>query len=347
MKKYLIPFICILLGGCITDNTPTTGEQAKEYLEIWMAKWNKDNGKNIQPDEYGMYVLDDVPGDPSADLWSADIPYTYASVTINTLSGKISSSDDATIAKQLGTYQAHYYYGPKVSVTGEGASYAGVDLALKDMRMGGRRTVLIPSWMLTTSRYSSMQEYLDACTSSSHLIYTIDLKQQFEDVNEWEKAIVKDYIDAHFPGAESTVMPDEEEADGSFYFISDTSAFDEEDKRESNASGLRLNYTGYRLDGQIFDTTIEDVAIDAGIYNSSSSYTPASMSFSDSWDSIKMNSSSEYITGFQAALSMLWWVGQKATVVFTSARGYSYSGNSGAIPGYCPIAFDLELLGEE
>lgn len=349
MKKLLIPLIAILTAGCVTSNTTSTGQQAKDYLEIWMQKWNKDNGKDVKPTELGLYILDDVPGPATADLWSTDSKYCFAEVTIRALNGTISATDNEALAKQLGTYSVANYYGPKVFMVGEGISYAGVDEALKGMRIGGERTVVIPAWMLTTSRYSTMDKYLDACTVSSSLIYTIALKEQFQDVTEWEKSKIQAYVNANFPGATATVMPGSEEgatADGTFWFISDVSGFKEEDKREEATSDLSLNYTGKRLDGTVFDTTVQKTAIDNDIYDSSRTYQPMTLILTSSWSDIQINDSSSFIDGFKAGISLMWWKGQKATVIFTSDHGYGTTSKD-AIPAYTPLVFELELVANQ
>lgn len=349
MKKFLIPIVCILTAGCVTNNNPSTGEQAKEYLEIWMQKWNKDNGKNVQPTDLGIYVLEDTPGPAAADLWTESSKYCYAEVTIRSLGGAIQATDNEAMAKQLGTYSKNTYYGPKVFMVGEGISYAGVDEILKGMRLGGERTAVVPSWLLTNNRYSSLDKYMKACTSSSHYIYTISLREQCEDVTEWEKAKVADYVSAHFPGATATVMPGSEEdaeADGTFWFISDVSGFSDEDKRSATESGLKLNYTGNLLNGTVFDTSVKKTAIDNDIYNASGSYLPLSVTFSNTWSETSIDNSTSFVDGFKAGVSLMWWAGQKATIIFTSNHGYA--GNSKpAIPAYSPLVFELELVPKE
>lgn len=348
MKKLIIPIVCILTAGCVTNNTLSTGEQAKEYLELWMQKWNKDNGKDVQPTDMGLYILEDIPGPAAADLWSSDSKYCYAEVTIRTLSGTVSATDSEDIAKQLGTYSKTTYYGPKVFMVGEGISYAGVDEALKGMRLGGKRTVVVPAWLMTNSRYSSAEKYIAACTSSSHYIYTISLSEQFQDVTEWEKAKIAQYVKANFPGATATVMPGSEEgaeADGTFWFISDVSGFKDDDKRSETSSDFKVNYTGSLLNGTVFDTSVQKTAIDNDIYDASSSYVPLSVAFADNWSDISINGTS-FVDGFKAGVSLMWWSGQKATVIFTSSHGYS-STSKPAIPAYSPLVFELELVPKE
>lgn len=345
MKRYLIPIAGLILAtGCISDNTPSTGEKVQEYLAVWMAKWNQDNGKDVQPGKLGLYILEDIPGPATADEWSKDSSYTYASVTIRTLTGTISSTNDENLAKQLGTYSPENYYGPTVFMTGDKISYAGVDAALEGMRIGGTRTVAIPAWLLTTSRYSSLDDYIEACSSENSLVYTITLEGQFDDAAVWEKERVRAYIDANYPGAQSSVMPGADSADDTFWFISDSTSFLAANRRETLATDFKINYTGSRLDGVVFDTSLERVAIDNDIYSSSKTYGPLSVVFYENWSDTKINSSSEYIDAFKAAVHKLGWEGQEATVIFTSAHGYSSTGSGNSIPAYCPLVFNLQLV---
>ncbi|MBO4340561.1 MAG: FKBP-type peptidyl-prolyl cis-trans isomerase [Bacteroidales bacterium] len=345
MKRLIIPVLaCLALAGCVENNGLSTGEYAKEYLEMWMAKWNKDNGKDIKPTSLGLYILEDIPG--TGEVRHPDSIWIYANITIRSLSGKISTNNYADIAKQLGTYDPSYCYTPAYSVTGEGYSYAGLDAMLDGMKLGGTRRAIIPAWMLTTSRYSSMQGYIDACTSSSHLDYTITLTDQSSDIYRHQSERIKAYMEANYPGAvHEPLIPDSDDYtdDGGFWYYSDVSSFNEAAERSAVESDMTINYTGWRLDGQVFDTTVEKTAIDAGIYNSSNSYTPQRVTFSSTWSDIQVNSSS-YIDGFKAALYRMKYAGQKAVVAFASAYGYSSTAKSEALPAYTPLVFEIELI---
>lgn len=342
MKKYILPITCILLAGCAQDNSLSTGETAKEYLEIWMEHWNSDNGKIVTAEESGIYILEDIPG--TGDFWSADSTYTYGSTTIKTLAGKISSTNEEALSKQLGTYVVNGYYGPTFFATGEGASYAGVDAALTGMRMGGSRTVVIPSWMLTGSRYDSQEEYIDACTSTTHLIYTVKPVSQTSDVERVEREWLAEYVSANYPGLESTSYITDSIPNGSFYlkYVNDTLLL----TKHTVDTTINLDYTGYRLDGTVFDTTSEKVAKDSGIYDSSKTYEPVSIAFSSTWDGITLGGSTT-INGFSGALFLMDYWGQKTVAMFTSSHGYGSSGSGSAIPSYCPLVFELELAMEE
>lgn len=336
-KVLLLMALCLALGACAQKEVTTTGQDAKAYLDLYMEQFFPGVQKNAD----GIYILENEPG--AGALWASGESYIQADVTIRTLSGTVSNTTDETLSKQLGTYNPAYYYGPKWMTVGEGLSYAGVDALLSGMRMGGTRTAIIPAWMLTTSRYSSEAEYIAACTSSTHLEYTIGLKAQTTDIDALEKEQLTAYVNGHFgadkqPGS----FVKDEEPDGRFYFISDVSAFEEATPLKAGDTFL-INYTGKLLDGRIFDTSIEKVAKDAGIYSADRTYEPVSIVQATAYDSITMDGSSSLINGFKGGLYLLQYKGQKATVLFTSAYGYSSSGNS-SIPGYSPLIFELEVI---
>ena len=339
MKKYIIPLACILLAGCTQDNSLNSGETAREYLKLWMQHWNADNGKNVTQDASGIYILEDIPG--TGALWTPDSVYTYGRVTVKSLSGKITTTDNEDLAKQLGTYVANGYYGPSFFGTGEGVSYAGVDATLKGMRMGGTRTVVIPAWLITTSRYDTEEEYIDACSSTSNLIYTLSPVSQTSSVERIEKEMLAEYIAGKYPGLKSTSYDSETEADGTFFikYLNDTTKL----TRHAKDTTVALSYTGHRLDGTVFDTTDEKTAKDAGIYDSSRTYGSYSVKFSTDWNSISLDGSTSLINGFKGGLSLMDYWGQKAVIMFTSSHGYAATGKGSSIPAYTPLVFEMDL----
>jgi len=95
---------------------------------------------------------------------------------------------------------------------------------------------------------------------------------------------------------------------------------------------VSVNYVGKTLDKKIFDTSIEQVARDNGIFNSGRKYQPLRYAVGYGFT----------ITGFEFALSMM-HAGEKATVIFPSRLGYG-SQASGGIPANSPLIFELELV---
>ena len=339
-KKLLIPLalLTLMACACAKKTVSTTGSDAQEYLQLWMDK----NYPGVAANANGIYILEDTPG--NGEAWDKEKLYVYVEVTIQGLGGTISATTDEELAKQLGTYQKGNYYGPKFQMMGDGISYAGVDAMLSGMKLGGHRKAVIPAWMLTTSRYDTQKEYVDACTVSTSLIYDVTLLGQTDDPDEDAIATLKTYVQEHF-GADIQPVSyvADETADGSFYFISDVSAFEGVDPLNSDVS-VQMNYTGKLLDGTIFDTTLEKLAKDAGIYKSTNTYQPVTMVYSTNYENVLMGTSSSLINGFKGGVSQMKWKGQKATVIFTSKHGYSSSGSGSTIPGFAPLIFELEFL---
>jgi FKBP-type peptidyl-prolyl cis-trans isomerase FklB len=200
--------------------------------------------------------------------------------------------------------------------------------------------------MLTTNRYNTQQEYINASSVSSSLVYSVTLRGQTEDVSAVEKDSLTRYVNRHFGPVAPTVYDSEKENDGTFYFISDAGSHSEQEER-GETSNATINYTGRLLNGQVFDTTVEKVAKDAGIYNASKTYAPVSITFSSKWDSISMSGSSSLIDGFKGGLYLMKYEGEKAVVIFTSAHGYTTTGSGETIPAWSPLQFELELVSVE
>lgn len=337
-NKTLIIASCaaLALAGCAKENTMSTGETARAYLDLWIKEYHP----NLTPNSDGIYIMEETVG--TGDAWNSENAYAYIETTITTLSGQVSSTSNKEMAQQIGTYSPVSYYGPKYTTVGYGYSYAGLDAILDGMKIGGKRKAIVPSWLLSTNRYDTQEEYIDNASSTTHLIYTVTFAGQSNDMDATELALVTEYINANYPGAEPTTYITDGEADGTFYFISDVSEYEKEGaaKRTTDASAT-INYTGRLLDGSVFDSTDEVIAKNAGIERD---YGPTSITLAESYEKIAMGESTDLINGFKGGLSLMMYPGQKATVIFTSAHGYQSSGKSPSIPGWAPLIFELELV---
>ena len=95
---------------------------------------------------------------------------------------------------------------------------------------------------------------------------------------------------------------------------------------------LWVNYTGYFLDGKVFDTSVEQVAKDNNMYNASRPYAPYPVKLGYTL----------VIEGWHYALDQM-REGERATVLIPSIYGYGRRGQ-GAIGPNTVLAFDLELV---
>jgi FKBP-type peptidyl-prolyl cis-trans isomerase FklB len=95
---------------------------------------------------------------------------------------------------------------------------------------------------------------------------------------------------------------------------------------------VTVNYVGRTLDKKIFDTSVEQVAKDNGIFSAGRKYQPLRFAIGYGLT----------IPGFEFAISMM-HPGEKATVIFPSRLGYGTQ-SSGGIPANSPLIFELDLV---
>lgn len=334
-KIYLMMVSALVAFGCAKTVTTSTNEQDRQYLEDWLKRYPDVKEMN------GLYLLSETEG--TGEAWDASNTYAFIQYAIRSLSGTVSSNGYEDLAKQLqgADFSDADYYGPRAYAVGEGLSYAGFDRILSGMKAGGKRTVIIPSWLMTLERYATDAEYFSHDTGMSPAIYTVSFHGQTQDITEWEKEELLRYSQQHFSGIEGTT-PDEESFDPELFYFRSRELDPKAPKMPSDTT-VKLNYTGRRLDGQVFDTTIKDTAIVHNIYDKSRTYEPVSITMSANWSEITMSGSSSLINGFKGALFLM-HVDEKATVAFGSSYGYSSSGSGSRIPAYAPLCFDLEIV---
>lgn len=96
---------------------------------------------------------------------------------------------------------------------------------------------------------------------------------------------------------------------------------------------VKINYTGRLLDGTVFDTSVETVAREAGIFNQGRPYEPLAytvgqMSLIKGWENGVMNQPQ----------------GSKLTLIIPSSLGYGPQGAGALIPPYSPLIFEIEIV---
>ncbi len=362
MKKISIILTAIiaaaLCGSCAKTVESGIYDDEINYLKAWLKADHSDIGLEItrnpetgMPETLGrgVYLLSEKEGTGETAAEKGD--YVTLSYIVTDMNGTISSSTDKETAVKLGTYDKTYFYGPKVVSIAGGANYAGVIDAVAGMKVGGERTVFIPKWLMSTKDSDSEEDYLASSTTASNAIYRIKLTGIIEDIEKYQIDEIETYLKDNVVGklrldnGEFATMPDTTKTIGAcrgFYFIpvTDTTGH----MTFPSDTTVTINYTGRRLDGQAFDTTVEKTAKDNGIYSSSTTYETKSISWSDSFSGLKMSSSS-LISGFSKTL---WQMNSGRGIgIFWSDLGYGSSGSGSLIPGYAPLIFEIEIISEE
>ena len=336
----LLALTLLVMGGCAKNPVTEANAAAKRYFDAWLQL----NHPDATPTGIGIYIIEQTEG--SGTAYSSDATHAMVRYTIRNLEGKISETNFEAVAQQLGTFNSTYYYGPKVLETA--SQFAGVEAALSGMRIGGRRKVIIPSWLMSRTRYDSAAEYLQHETGNANAIYDIELCDFTSDIYQWEVDSIVGYVARHMDGIDSTYVGGDTTAQkyGFYYQL----------LRESpdtvtipSDSTFYINYTGRLLNGQVFDTTIADTAKVHGIYSASRSYVPISCTKGDKYTEVKINvdgtSASTVVGGFGGAIFLMQPY-EKARTVFYSPLGYAATGGSNTLqlPPYSPLCFEIELV---
>ena len=345
MKRFTIfaALAALLFAGCAQTPASKTTDASRRYLEAWVHVQKEKHPEYLWTQTgLGAWILEEEEGSGTPVGEFEDSLYLRVNYTMTDLYGNISGSTAARLAQQLGLYDEADYYGPEIWYAK--GIYAGLEDIIKGMRPGGRRKVVIPSWLMTFERFNTLDEYLSASQdkNGSNSIYDVELVEAFNYVNDWELDSISRYLVRNFAGKYGT-DPKMAKADSSgthgLYYIREEAPSDAVELKDTT---VYINYIGRLLNGHVFDTNIRDTAIYHGVFSSSRSYSPVSVSYGSSWSETKMDDNG-IIKGFAR---MLWQMKsfEKGTGVFYSPLGYGYRGSGETIPAYAPLRFDIQIV---
>lgn len=341
MKKIYKSILFVLAAtaviGCAKMVSESANQANKRFLDAWMSIYHP----NTSASGLGIYVIENHDGN---GITAEKDGYAIVTFKATDLEGNISSYTDKEVARQLGQYDSTVYYGPQVWLTTDETIQAGIQDALVGMKVGGSKTVVIPSWLMTYSSYSSADEYLKHESEYSNTIYNINLVDFTKDIDTWQIANMKEYMAQFYGGADTF----EEDTTG-FYYKRLSQKTGKEKAFPSDTS-VYINYTGKLLNGLVFDTNIERVAWDNGLYSESKTYEPVKITWGESYSDLTMgDDASSVITGFAMTLWNMRNLNEdgiydKGVGVFYSPLGYGYSGSGSSIPPYAPLVFEIEIV---
>jgi len=348
MKRTIILLVsaAALLNGCAKPVTVNANEGTKRYIEAFVQTHYPEARKTT----LGAYVIEDEAGSGKTLGDTSTTPFVHVEFTVtdldgnivvnkNSQTGKVTSTmtTSEALCKQLGTYNAEHYYGPVIWYRPEFGVFAGIEESLKEMKVGGRRKLLVPGWLVTNASYSTAAEYEANCTGTN-AIYDIRIVEGITDIVKWQLDSIARYLSRNFP----KVSPADSAKYG-FYYIQrqppvDTTKFHED-------STFYINYTGRLLNGKVFDTSIADTAKCYNIYSTSKTYSSHPVKYDSDNKVYKMDDGS-VVSGFELALERIRYK-EKATVIFYSSLGYGSTSSNNAIPAFSPLRFDIEVVDKE
>ncbi|MGN0189667.1 MAG: FKBP-type peptidyl-prolyl cis-trans isomerase [Candidatus Cryptobacteroides sp.] len=323
--------LIVLCSSCAKERSSVTNDAAKRYFDAWIHVYHP----NAERTELGSYIIDETVGNGAPIDEATFLSVNY---TVSDLDGNISSTSSSDIAQMLGTHSDATYYGPVYWATSEESMTAGIADAVAGMKINGKRTVAVPGWLQTVTRFSSEDEYIANVTENSPVIYTIEIVDTVMNMNYRQVQLIEKYLDNRFGEKVDSLQY-------GFYYKRLGDPLNENAFPEDTT--VYINYTGRLLTGKVFDTTIGDTAKVHKIYSASNTYSPSEITWASDSLSITMgSSSSSVIQGFSRTLWQMRSM-EKGVGVFISDLGYGSYGSGSSIPGYAPLVFEVEMVENE
>jgi FKBP-type peptidyl-prolyl cis-trans isomerase FkpA len=147
-------------------------------------------------------------------------------------------------------------------------------------------------------------------------------QQELEDLRTKEPGLIQNYLDENRIKVKPTTT--------GMYYIEKKAGKGPKVEKGKNIS---VDYVAKKVNGEIFETSIKDVAIKSNIFDSAMVYEPFMFVMGEG----------SIIQGLEEGLSYM-RQGGKAIFVIPSSLAYGQEGQTGFIDPYTPIVYEVEVL---
>lgn len=327
LRIAILACTALALSSCAKEVTESSEDVQARVLEAWV---NVNYGSMARKTASGTYILEMSEGEGVA---VKDSSYLFVNYAIKGLDGIYRSTNKEDLSQQLGTYSRTKFYGDDIWQIGNQAIYPGVEEVLKQMKNGGRVSLVLPpaQTKIKNPLYTSV---FTASGESDNIVFEISINDIKSDIYAYQKELLKEYSTKYYGGIDTLI-------DGLYFKKIITTA--EKDSISEDVN-IKLRYTGKLLNGHVFDTNIQDTAKKYRFYDSSNEYKALDQTFKKELkDYVDQN---KVVEGFAKAVTQMNY-GEKAVVFFWSKLGYKESGSAGSIPGYTPLFFEIYIEPKE
>ena len=319
----LIPALLLTAACAVEPQTETYASQDR-VMKAWMR--HNYPGKTTYGDT-GLYVLDMEPGDGPA---IGDSAYVFAHYVKSKLDGEIISTNDEGLARQLGTYSVLNHYGSSIWRIDQGYLPDDLETVLHAMKSGGYAKVALP---LSASGHAlSMYSAFSGTEESYNEILELTIDTVVNRIYAYQEQVMKDWFQRNYQVSDTAAEH--------LYFKKLVEKTAESDTI-SEGHNVSVRYIGRLLNGQVFDTNIEDTAKFYRIWKSTGSYNALTISYYKD-DPEQFGNNNSVVDDFGKAIRMMNF-GEKAVTVFNSELGYGEKGKSPSVPEYAPLCFWLYI----
>lgn len=327
----------VILSSCAKQVDEDFDEVRDNAFDQWMAIYHPD----VELKDYGVYVEEIVKTDGDG-VSPEDYDWVKINYTGYLIDGSVFATRYQDIAENIGTFEYTTYFTPQLTYLNEYVMPVGMIEALKTMKPGDRSMLYIPSslaYVDCTASFVTGYVGTSYVYSDAPIIIDLELVEVMDDIVQYEVDLVEDYALENFKQVASDTISE------SMYMIftdsivgSQTVTYD---------SVVYLNYKGTFLDGFVFDTNIEDVAVANDIYSEDKTYSALKYDVAGEED---VYSDGDYIYAFyKAFINDVHTVkyNDSFTIVFPSTYAYTYLGSTSGsteIQPYTPLIFEIQVL---
>ena len=142
----------LLFSNCAKEATVSKNDDVKRFIEAWI----KTKHPNATKTPLGVYILGSTEG--TGETIEAN-DFIFVGYTVKSLNNSIISTNNAEVAKQIGKYVPTYPYGTTIWKMDLSSISVGMLDAVKGMKIGGSKTILIPGWLNVHKEHKTESEY--------------------------------------------------------------------------------------------------------------------------------------------------------------------------------------------
>lgn len=319
----LIPAFLLAASCAVEPETETYASQDR-VMKAWI-RYNYPGTSTYSGTS--LYVLDMQPGEGPA---VTDSSYVWVHYVKRTLDGDVLSTNQQKLAEQLGSYSASSYYGSNIWRVDQGYLPDGLEKVIKSMKSGGSAKVALP--VSASEHETSMYSAFSSTSESANEVIELTIDTVMTNVFTYQEKVMKDWFQRNYQISDT--------AANHLYFkkLEEKTA---ETDTISEGGNISVRYIGRLLNGQVFDTNIEDTAKFYHIWKSSGSYDALTIAFYKA-DESQFSENNSVVEGFGKAITRMNF-GETAVTVFGPQLGYGEKGSSPGIPEYAPLCFWLYI----
>jgi len=314
----------VLLSACAVEPETETYASMDRVMQAWMRSYYP--GVSTF-DTTGLYILDMEAGRGPA---VSDSAYVWVHYVKSDLDGDILSTNHQSLSEQLGTYAVSNYYGSDIWRVDQGYLPNDLEALIKTMKSGSRAKVALP--LSASSHPSSKYNAFSSTIESTNEIIELAIDTVMTDVYAYQEKVMREWFHRNFQVADTVAE---------HLYFKKLVETDSETDSIPEGNSVNVRYIGRLLNGQVFDTNIEDTAKFYRIWDSDNTYDALSISFYKDDDSL-FDDNNSVVTGFGKAVQKMNF-GEKAVTVFGPQLGYGEAGSKSSIPEYAPLYFWLYI----